>query len=72
MVLIGDLQDTRNLDNLILRQLHVVFLKFHNEAIKQLGSDPPGLTGIDDLGSWHIVRTGPTARALALSVDYSP
>jgi hypothetical protein len=51
MVLIGDLQDTRNLDNLILRQLHVVFLKFHNEAIKQLGSDPPTITGIEDLGS---------------------
>jgi len=50
MVLIGDLQDTRNLDNLILRQLHVVFLKFHNEAIKQLGSDPPAITGIDQLG----------------------
>ena len=51
MVLIGDLQDTRNLDNLILRQLHVVFLKFHNEAIKQLGSDPPAITGIDQLGT---------------------
>lgn len=51
MVLIGDLQDTRNLDNLILRQLHVVFLKFHNEAIKQLRSDPPAITGIDHLGS---------------------
>ena len=37
---LGDLQDTRNLDNLILRQLHVVFLKFHNEAIRQLGSNP--------------------------------
>ena len=35
-VLVGDLQDTRNLDNLLLRQLHVVFLKFHNEAIRQL------------------------------------
>ena len=35
-VLIGDLEDTRNLDNLILRQLHVLFLKFHNEAIRQL------------------------------------
>ena len=45
MVLIGDLQDTRNLDNLILRQLHVVFLKFHNEAIKQLGSSPSTLFG---------------------------
>jgi hypothetical protein len=38
-LLIGDLEDTRNLDNLILRQLHVLFLKFHNEAIRQL-SDP--------------------------------
>ena len=51
MVLIGDLQDTRNLDNLILRQLHVVFLKFHNEAIKQLGSNPPTITGLENLGS---------------------
>lgn len=51
MVLIGDLQDTRNLDNLILRQLHVVFLKFHNEAIRQLSSNPPTITGIENLGS---------------------
>jgi hypothetical protein len=50
MVLIGDLQDTRNLDNLILRQLHVVFLKFHNEAIRQLGSHPPTITGVENLG----------------------
>jgi heme peroxidase len=35
-LLIGDLQDTRNVDNLLLRQLHVLFLKFHNEAIRQL------------------------------------
>ena len=49
-VLAGDLQDTRNLDNLILRQLHVVFLKFHNEAIRQLGSNPPTITGIENLG----------------------
>lgn len=35
-VLIGDLQDTRNLDNLVLRQLHVLFLKFHNETVRQL------------------------------------
>ena len=40
-VLIGDLEDTRNLDNLLLRQLHVLFLKFHNEAIRQL-QDKPG------------------------------
>ncbi|HEX7517203.1 MAG TPA: peroxidase family protein [Chthoniobacterales bacterium] len=51
MVLIGDLQDIRNLDNLILRQLHVVFLKFHNEAVKQLGSNPSTITGIGNLGS---------------------
>ena len=49
MVLIGDLQDTRNLDNLILRQLHVVFLKFHNEAIRQIGSPPPTIT---ELRTW--------------------
>jgi hypothetical protein len=35
-ILIGDLADTRNLDNLLLRQLHVLFLKFHNEAVRQL------------------------------------
>lgn len=39
-LLIGDLLDTRNLDNLILRQLHVLFLKFHNEAIRQLETNP--------------------------------
>src|SRR5207253_277170 len=30
--------------------LHVVFLKFHNEAIRQLGSNPPTITGIESLG----------------------
>ena len=50
MVLIGDLQDTRNLDNLILRQLHVVFLKFHNEAIRQVSSEP-ALANLEELGS---------------------
>lgn len=54
MVLIGDQQDTRNLDNLILRQLHVVFLKFHNEAIKQLSSKPPAITGIENLGAGSV------------------
>ena len=39
-VLIGDLADSRNLDNLLLRQLHVIFLKFHNEAIAQLETNP--------------------------------
>ena len=49
MVLIGDQQDTRNLDNLILRQLHVVFLKFHNEAIRQLSSK--SITDVENLGA---------------------
>lgn len=50
MVLIGDLEDRRNLDNLILRQLHVLFLKFHNEAIKQLDSNP-AIAGLEELRS---------------------
>jgi hypothetical protein len=50
MVLIGDQQDTRNLDNLILRQLHVVFLKFHNEAVRQVSSDS-AIAGLEELGS---------------------
>ena len=50
MVLIGDQQDTRNLDNLILRQLHVLFLKFHNEAIKQVESNSE-MAGLEALGA---------------------
>jgi hypothetical protein len=50
MILIGDQQDKRNLDNLILRQLHVLFLKFHNEAIKQISSES-ALAGMKELGS---------------------
>jgi Animal haem peroxidase len=50
MVLIGDQQDKRNLDNLILRQLHVLFLKFHNVAIKQVSSES-ALAGLEELGS---------------------
>jgi hypothetical protein len=49
-ILIGDQQDTRNLDNLILRQLHVVFLKFHNEAIRQVVSNST-MAGLEELGS---------------------
>ena len=68
-VLIGDQQDRRNLDNLILRQLHVVFLKFHNEAIRQISSEP-ALAESGRVGIGNIVRTGPATRALALPVDY--
>jgi len=46
--------DERNLDNLILRQLHVVFLKFHNEAVKQLSATPPTIKGADSIGSGTI------------------
>jgi hypothetical protein len=49
-VLIGDLQDTRNVDNLLLRQLHVLFLKFHNEAIRQLQTNPELISLADSLG----------------------
>jgi len=49
-VLIGDQQDTRNLDNLILRQLHVLFLKFHNVAIQQVESNPE-IADLEELGS---------------------
>jgi hypothetical protein len=54
VLLIGDQEDSRNLDNLILRQLHVVFLKFHNEAVKQLCASPPLVTGIESFDSGTI------------------
>jgi hypothetical protein len=50
-VLIGDLEDTRNLDNLLLRQLHVLFLKFHNEAVKQLETNPALRAATELLGT---------------------
>lgn len=50
-VLIGDLQDRRNLDNLILRQLHVLFLKFHNEAIRQLETNPALVAATESVGT---------------------
>lgn len=49
-VLIGDMEDTRNIDNLLLRQLHVLFLKFHNEAIRQLQTNPALDSVADALG----------------------
>jgi hypothetical protein len=51
IILLGDQADTRNLDNLILRQLHAVFLKFHNEAVKQLSAKPPTITRFKHLNS---------------------
>ncbi len=53
-VLIGDLEDTRNLDNLLLRQLHVVFLKFHNEAVRQLQTNGEMKEMADSLGGGTI------------------
>ncbi|MEY2584046.1 MAG: hypothetical protein QOD80_72 [Verrucomicrobiota bacterium] len=49
-LLIGDLQDTRNVDNLLLRQLHVLFLKFHNEAVRQLQTNDDLKVVADSLG----------------------
>src|SRR5256885_4951736 len=49
-LLVGDLQDTRNVDNLLLRQLHVLFLKFHNQAIRQLQTNPEMKSVADSLG----------------------
>jgi hypothetical protein len=53
-ILLGDGEDARDLDNLILRQLHALFLKFHNEAVKQLGAKNPSLTGLEDIGAGTI------------------
>jgi hypothetical protein len=55
-ILLGDNEDRRNLDNLIVRQLHVLLLKFHNEAVKQLSAKPPTIVGIDNLGSETIFK----------------
>jgi hypothetical protein len=49
-LLVGDMEDTRNLDNLLLRQLHAVFLKFHNEAIRQLQTNPAMKRAAEFLG----------------------
>jgi hypothetical protein len=49
-LLIGDLQDTRNVDNVLLRQLHVLFLKFHNEAIRQLQTNRELISATESLG----------------------
>jgi hypothetical protein len=56
VILIGDGEDTRNLDNLILRQLHVLFLKFHNEAVKQLSAKSLTMTGIENLGPGTVFK----------------
>jgi hypothetical protein len=42
--------DDRNLDNLIVRQLHLVFLKFHNEAVAQLSPNRLRVSDSDALG----------------------
>ncbi len=53
-ILLGDGEDTRDLDNLILRQLHVLFLKFHNEAVKQLSVKPSTISGFEHRNSGTI------------------
>jgi hypothetical protein len=86
-ILLGDKEDRRDLDNLILRQLHVLFLKFHNEMVKQLSAKPPSILGIEPLGpgtifeqaqqfvQWHyqwIVRHDLLPRILHMSVWNRP
>ncbi len=39
------LGDERNDENLLIAQLHLAFLKFHNVVVDQLRSDRPALTG---------------------------
>jgi hypothetical protein len=46
-LMIGDLADRRNLDNLVLRQIHVLFLKFHNEAVRQMQNNSELAEAID-------------------------
>ena len=55
-VLLGGGDDARDLDNLILRELHVLFLKFHNEAVKQLSATPPAIINVGHLGSGTIFK----------------
>jgi hypothetical protein len=43
-------EDDRSVENVILMQMHVLFMKFHNEAIRQLSATPPLITGIENLG----------------------
>ena len=50
-ILLGDGEDMRDLDNLILRQLHVLFLKFHNQAVKQLSAKSLTITEFEGSGS---------------------
>lgn len=53
-VLLGDGVDRRDLDNLMLRQLHALFLKFHNEAVRQLCAKSPTVIGTESLGPARI------------------
>ena len=70
-VLIGDLDDTRNLDNLVLRQLHVLFLKFHNEASGNWSPIRRWRKG-QRLHQWHPVRASAPSGPLALPMDDPP
>ena len=42
--LIADSGDLRDLDNVMVRQIHVLFMKFHNETIRRLSANPPQIT----------------------------
>src|SRR5712671_4703592 len=53
-ILLGDGKDMRDLDNLSLRQLHVLFLNLHNEAVRQLSVKPSTISGFEHLNSGTI------------------
>lgn len=51
MALLGD---PRNDENLIVAQLHLAFLKFHNAVVRHLGADEPGVfEKARELVTWH-------------------
>jgi hypothetical protein len=51
--------EARNLDNLILRQSHVLFLKFHNEAIRQLATNAALAAATENLGAGQKILQRP-------------
>lgn len=57
----ADPDDTRNLENLLIMQIHVLFMRFHNEAVRQcrapafdnLGMSDDTLKRAQQLVRWH-------------------
>jgi hypothetical protein len=49
-------EDDRSVENVILMQMHVLFMKFHNEAVRQLTATPPLVRGIENLGEGSVFK----------------